>query len=486
MKPIGHGWARRVGAAAALAVTLAAAEFRDPVEAALTPAPPSPPGLEQGRGPLVLRPPDQLERGPLWNRTARPPQGGIVLQPRTPRPRFQPRPPRVEFQEGDRVLLLGEVFESDREHGFLQTRMLSQWPERDLHLRNFGWPGAALLQAETHGGWGPAIEKLLAVAAAWKPTKAFVSLGRQDAVIGGVRTNEFRERFNRFLDRVAALNEQAPVQLVIVSPPAYEITRYGLIDAQAANNRAAPYILATWQVCTNRQIPFANLFGWSLYDSENQRKEAAAQQTAIRYYTSDGATLNAYGLWRLSFGLGLHLRWPHNTWRFGLMADNTMRDGGFGMDILAHHRSKREAWLKGRAWRLPTPNPPGVVDLSENHPQCYIQVTGFDPGIYAMLVDGVEVTRGTHKDWARYMVIAEGPDWGLAEQMRQLVVQKTAAVARWIEVFEDPAARKAAEQEIQRLEEAIAKLRRPPTRNFTWKRVGEAPENPEPNQNPGT
>ncbi|RME94870.1 MAG: hypothetical protein D6766_04755 [Verrucomicrobia bacterium] len=473
-----------LGAAGVLAATLTAAEFRDPVEAALTPAPPSPPGLEQGRGPLVLRPPDQLKNRPVWERTARPPQGGIILQPRTPRSRFRPQPPRVEFQDGDRVLLLGEAFEFDRPHGYLQTRMLSQWPDRRVHIRNLGWPGVALLEAQTNGGWGPDIEKLLTPAASWKPTKVFISLGRQDGVIGGIRTNEFREVFDRFLDRLTALNDESPAQLVIVSPPAYEVTRYGLIDAQAANNRTAPYILATWQVSTNRQIPFVNLFGWSIYDSENQRKEAAEQQATLRYYTTDGTHLNGYGMWRLSFGLGLHLRWPHNTWRFGLMADNTMRDGGFGMDILSHHRSTREAWLQGRAWRLPTPNPPGVIDLSENHPQCYIQVTGFDPGLYALQVDGVEVVRGTHKDWAKYRVIAEGPDWGLAEQVRRLVVEKTRAVTRWAGQFADPPAREAAEKEIASLEDRIAKLLKPPARVFYWKRIGDAPEESEADKKP--
>jgi hypothetical protein len=463
-----------------LALATWAAGPGNPVDDVLLPKPPPPPGAESL--PLVLRP---AEKKPASRPAPRKDRRGvpsslskdavILRPPSVRRTRFGPPPPRFVFQDEDRVVLLGELFQEALPFGFLETRIVSQYPDRDLHFRNLGWPDKGLLALEKDGHPAPPLAGLFRAAEAFRPTVVLISLGKRDAIARG-DTNAFGAAFGRLLDRLSRLNGKDGTRLLVVSPSGYEPTPGALTNARTANDRLAAYVMQTYYAATNRQARFVNLFGFSIWDSTGLRKIAEQKQSTMRYYTDDGVTLNAFGFWRLTFGLERALNWPFNTWRWGLMADNTFRDGGFGIDILSYQRTDSEAKLTTKARRLPTPNPAGFVDREpETKPQCYIQLPGLRPGLYELRVDDRPVLRGDHEEWARYEVISAGPDWIQADKLRRAVVAKNQRVQEWLRRFADPDARQAAEAAITKAEEEIFRLRMPVQRVYHIVRVGDAP-----------
>ena len=451
-----------------------AAEFTDPVKAALAPLPPAPNGLSDL--PLVVRPPESRPPTPSLTGGGGALPDPILRSPMAGRTRGAPPSPGVEFEYDSRVLLLGELFAEEHPLGYLETRLSSQWPEREVRFRNLGWPATGLIALEQDGKPGSELDRLLRAAGTFQPTTVCVSLGREDAGIELAERADFRAAYERLLDRLSALVPEAPPKLVVFSPTAYEPAPSATRDAREANERLSSFILETLHAATNRNLPFLNLFGFSLNDSEIGRRKATEQQTTLRYYTEDGSRLNAYGLWRLTFGMERALRWPANNWRFGYMADNRFRDGGFGIDLRSRSRSARAATLKVLLQRLPTPNPSGLVDRQEDtKPQCYVQISGFDPGLYELRIDDAPVATGTHEDWARYRIIAEGPDWTQAEALRQAIVAKNEIVGRWLRAFDAADQRAALEAEIAAAEARIFELRKPVERTLTVRRTGDAP-----------
>jgi hypothetical protein len=465
-----------------------AAELGNPVDEILAPKPPSPPGA--GAQPLVLRPREAKVSRPAPRRNPRGVPSSLSLEttpimrpPAVRRTRFGPPPPRFVFEDEDRVILLGGLFAESLPFGSLETRIVSQYPERDLHLRNLGWPEGGLLSLEKDGQPAEPLARLLRAAKAFQPTVVMVSLGKRDAAENG-DTNAFGAAFGRLLDRLGQLGPEGKTRLLVVSPSAYEPTPGAQVDARTANDHLAAYVMQTYHAATNRQARFLNLFAFSIWDGAGLRKIAEQKQTSMRYYTDDGVKLNAFGFWRLSFGLERAFNWPPNTWRWGLMADSTFRDGGFGIDILSYQRTDSLAKLITKARRLPTPNPAGFVDLEpDTKPQCYIQLPGFRPGLYELRVDGRSVLTGDDKEWDRYEVISMGPDWIQAEHLRRAIVAKNQHVQEWVKQFDDETARKAAETAIAAAEQEIAKLRMPVQRNYEIVRIGDAP--PKDSKKPG-
>lgn len=431
--------------------------------------PPTPAGV--GDGPLVLRPAAAEERSPVMlgrpasavgERAGRPfPRVLPSTTPRSPSPLLASA---VEFRAGERVLLVGELFEEDRAHGWLETRLISQYPDRDVCVRNVGWPASPLTSLWGEGDPQPEIRRLLAATKAFQPSTVLLSLGWGDAADETSGPEPFGVAVARLLGEFTAPERDGvgQVTVVLVAPPAYEAMPDASVDPRRANERLAGHLMQLYTAATNRALPFVNLFGYSLRDREGCRERAARDGLEVRPHTVDGVRPNAFGLYRLTFGLEAGLRWTRNHWRFGYQEDGALRAGQFGIAVLERSRSDQHARLTTREDRLPTPNPPGELDLDPNaKPQCYIQIPGFAPGRYALEVDGERVLEGDAAEWARYEVIAQGPSWAQAERLRQAVLRKNRLVGEWLNNWEDPRKRATREADIAAVEQEIAQLRQP-------------------------
>lgn len=448
----------------------------DPVADLFEPYPALPPGVrEQPIGPLRL--PDAALGGTN--------AGAIRMAPRG-RPAPPPRPP-FPLKDGDRILLLGDgVFEAEAHQGYLETRLQIQHPTNAFLVRNLSGSAHNRLResdpavAEKDLEW---LTNLVEEVRAVRPDVTFLSYGTAPALGGMSNLVAFSNVYSRLIEGLVTLDTVNTSRVVVCSPLSYEpAAGETLTDLTNRNQVLIEFADTAWQIATRRQLEFVDFFLFSRNDLVAAARERAEGARPKPPLTQGAATPTAYGLWRLCFALERGLRWPSANWRFGLQADGSWREGGFGARIASHVRRDDFVQVNFTEDRLPVPNPQEDVDLlAEFMPACYIQVRALKDGLYELRVDGTPVLRGTHLDWHRYEVIRNGPSWSQSESLRKAIVAKN---ARWLEAWQSraettPADAEAADAAVVEQEAGIAQLKRPVARVYQLVRVGEAPKDAE-------
>ena len=448
-----------VGAACALLLAGIKASAADALPDFFLPFPPRTEAAEAA--PIPLRPLDDQS---------------IPVPPRQRRTLPSGKPPFV-LHEGDRVLFLGdELLRGELEYGHLETRLTSQYPDRNVTFRNLSWltdhpladPGS--VDRLVPDSW---LEPLLHHAVRIRPTIVFLGFGTDAAAAGEPGLEVFRGNLNRLIDGLLTSPEYPPPRLVILGPLSRELATPATGDADDHDDELIHYAQALWEVAASRQCEFIDLYRWSQAEGRRSRALAQPDQEASRALTKEGLRLSQYGYWRMTLALERGLRWAPNHWRFGYLADGGLRDGQFGIELMQRSRSVNHVTARTLEARLPTPNPPRILDTEpDSRPQCYIQITGLDPGVYALEVDGELIVQGTQTEWARYQVISQGPSWDQAEQLRQIIVSKNALLlSRWRS--EDPLQPPGdpADAYVDELESQITTLRKPVPRTYELQRV---------------
>lgn len=427
------------------------------------------------------------------------PDPPVPLQPnpalaRPARREFPPRQPPFELRHRDRVLFLGDSLLADEaSHGYLETRLTAQYPRQELTFRNLSWSDAHPFSPSSIGASAGAnseawLSRLTNLTALVQPNVVFVSFGTAASHAGADGLPAFKQSYERLLDALQVTGANGPVRCVLLSPAYCEPLPDAQPDPAQRNEQLLRYAQAVYDLATNRSCEFVNCHGYLKGETQN----ASATPRPPRL-TEDGIRLSAYGYARLTLAVEQALRWPPNNWRFGLMSDNNLRDGGFGAQILQRQRSEEFATVVLLEQRLPTPNVPGYVELQpDRKPQCYIQLPGLNPGQYELRVDDQKVLNGTDSEWARFEIIARGPSWDQAEALRQAIVQKNAAVTeRWRAVAGQASAASgiagpdlSADPQIVEWEAKIQELKRPVKRKYEIIRAGSRPTTSAPAANP--
>ena len=394
----------------------------------------------------------------------------------------RPARPAFHFKDGDRVVWLGDRFlGGEVANGYLETRLTTQFPDRRLTFRPLLWlTNHPLAQTrELAGDWLP---ELLAEVAAAKPTVALLGYGTTVAQAGPSAVPAFRTNFTRLIEGLKSVNPTNPIRLVLLTPGGQPsaIADEALSGLNATLKSVADLIQTFG---TNEAVEVVDLFAWSMSDGAFVQSEAAKPGMSFPELTDGGTDPSPYGWIRLTFGLERGLGWAPATWRLGYFADGSLRGGGFGVEILERDRSDESATLKLRETMLPASGLGTFVDPPNSRPQCYMQVSGFKPGLYELQVDGRPILRGSHGEWARYKIVGKGPSWDQTDQVRRLIVEKNRLfIERWNpagrtrkESPSDPATILAGDDApIRELEEQISQLKRPVDRRYEIKRVGDA------------
>lgn len=463
------GWSIVLGLAARLTV---AQPVIDPVADLFEPKRGIPAGArEQPVGPL------RLPEASLGSSNA---DATTLRRPTAPR-----RPPFL-LNPGDRVLFLGDaLFEAEATEGYWETRLQIQYPTNAFVVRNLSAsPHNRLRDADP----GPAAQdslwltNLLEEARAVRPTVVFLSYGTGPGLGGAGNLATFSNVYARVIGGLVSLDATVPPRLVVCSPWSYEPgPRETLADATNRNQVLLPFADTAWQIATNRQVEFVDLFLFSRNDLTAAARGRESGGSTHPPLTREQVALTPYGMWRLGFALERGLRWPSANWRFGLMPDGRWREGGFGAQITSHRRTEDFVQVNFTEERLPVPHPPEPLDLlAQPMPHCYIQVRSLKEGLYELRVDGDAVLRGTHLDWNRYEVITQGPSWKQSEALRQALVnrnqlwQNTWTASR-AAAASAAAAVNAADAAVAQAEADIARLKRPVPRRYEIVRIGEAP-----------
>jgi lysophospholipase L1-like esterase len=480
-----------LGSQLILAAVLAQSDD-DPVAALLQPLAPAAPSQSV---PVPAPPaPVPLSDGPVTQ--VRLPDGrtGAVVRASSSRRMLGPRKPSFELRDGDRVLFLGDsLFDREAAYGYLETRLTSHYPDRNVTFWHLGLgTNDALVGGRAPADATKATEdgrkSLLARIGIIKPSVLLLAFGTDAARAGEPGLGRFKTNYNRLLDSITALDPSQDPRFVLFGPIAREKVPVVSAEPTKENESLLRYAQAVNEIATHRTCEFINCFDFALRDAQAARALAEKKRASVPYLTEDGLSLTPYGYVRLALALERGLRWAPNTWRVGIMANNSVREGGFGLRLIQHQRSATNAQLVVLEERLPSPNPPGYLDLEPNtKPQCYIQLPGFQPGRYALKTDGQLVLTGSDAEWARYEVISQGPQWRQAEQLRQAIVKKNECVARlWAAAGGQagegtvPNAFPFADPQLAACQASIARLRKPVKRTLEVIQVESGPPSPAP------
>ncbi len=195
----------------------------------------------------------------------------------------QEPPAAFEIREGDRIVLLGDtLLEREGNYGFLETRMVEQFPDRKFTVRNISWSGDTphgVSRAMFDGpekGW----ERLKEQIAAEKPTVVFlgygmasvlqeltdrandVMLNRDIARYGRdpMTADRFKKELGELIDAITAVDKS--VRLVLLSPIRSEdmrLARPGLPDPTELSRLLDAYSKVIEDTARDRGARFVSL-----------------------------------------------------------------------------------------------------------------------------------------------------------------------------------------------------------------------------------
>ncbi len=323
-----------------------------------------------------------------------------------------------QFNNGDRVVLIGDTFiEREQSCGYIEYTLTTQYPDRDVTFRNLGWSADTPLGVSRAGFDAPekGFDRVKEQIAAFKPTVAFLFYGMAASFDGQEGLPKFIAEMKQLMSAITNSSGRA-VRFVIVSPIKHEKLPPPLPDPTKHNDQLTAYSAALEKLATEQKAEFINLF---------QTLDNSWVTPPHEPLTDNGIHLTEYGYRRAAEMVGMGLWWRHSAWRFGIQTDGTLRAGGYGTRIIEHSKTESSARAVTQNERLDAPPwKPGEPVKALRVPANRIQVLGIKAGNYDFKVDGKLVRVITDKDLAPGWVVNQGPQFDQAELLRQTIVKK--------------------------------------------------------------
>ncbi len=388
-----------------------------------------------------------------------------------------------ELRDGDRAVFIGATFlERDQRYGYLETALVSRFPDRNTVFRNLAWSGDTVFgDARSYfdkpeGGF----QRLATALEQFQPTVALVGYGWAESWQGEAGLESFSKGLGRLLDLLA----QHKARVVLITPPRGESAPPPLPDASAHNAQLDLYSKRLLDIASERGCYTMNLFPLLADEPADSR----------RLLTDDGVHFTAYGYWRLApLAVDSLINSPSGA---SLNAMDT-RVARIEIDVhgpaVAREGEGRIAFSYNRM-KLPSPPPPADSPPSAAAlvpPPPVLAVAGLAAGErYALSIDdhATELTK-TGAEWAAGVRLADDPDRAQAERLRATIVKKNElffhrfrpANETYIFGFrKNEQGRNAVEMPqfdplVAAEEQAIAALRKPPEHRFVLERVAAKP-----------
>ena len=164
-----------------------------------------------------------------------------------------------EFQDGDRVALLGGAFiERLQTHGYLETAIAAGLPQKDLTFRNLGWSGDTVW-GDSRGVFGSradGFKRLVHDVNLAKPTLLVICYGENEAYAGEAGLADFRGGLNALLDGLKPTN----ARVLLLGPRKHEKLGPPLPDPAAYNADLKKYTHVIAAVAQERGHAFIDLY----------------------------------------------------------------------------------------------------------------------------------------------------------------------------------------------------------------------------------
>lgn len=357
------------------------------------------------------------------------------------------------LKTGDRIVLLGGGFiEQERQHGRLETLLVSRYPGADIVFRNLGWGGDTVRGGARTGGYQnpEGLARLLKEVQDLKPTVLFLGYGMNESFDGPRGLAGFIADYEQLLTKLAPLH----ARIVLLSPVYHEDLGRPLPDPAEHNRNLEEYTAALKKLAQKRSVPCVDLF---------QPLRAAKLRDPTLRLTTNGILLTDVGYALAARALDEQLQLPRRTWRLEL--DNTGKIlASTGTEIASITAADGTLRFKAQDAALPFPKV-GTVDGDVQ----FLRVAGLPAGDYRLTIDGVEIVSATGAAWQKGMTIAAGPAFGDAEKLRAAIVRNSDLFYRRWRPFNDHSRHwdymkgdfGLYDKEIAEQERLIAQLRRP-------------------------
>lgn len=162
--------------------------------------------------------------------------GGQEVTPEAPTGVVVEKTKRLEFEDGDRVVLIGNtVMEREQRYGAIEPKLAVALGEKKATVRNLAWSGDTVF-GHARSYFGPpqeGLDRLSAHIELLKPTVVVLCYGSEMAFEGLSGMPEFLTGYRRLLDLFRA--KVAEVRFVIVAPPPLESLPPPLPDLEKQN-----------------------------------------------------------------------------------------------------------------------------------------------------------------------------------------------------------------------------------------------------------
>lgn len=370
-----------------------------------------------------------------------------------------------QLQEGDRVAFLGGgIWEQDRTHGFLETRLTRRFPEAHVLFRNFGWGGDTVRGiARTSGYQNPeGFARLLKEVLTWKPTVVVLGYGLNESFAGPEALPGFVEDYRKLLEALGPLKARC----VLLSPTYHEDLGRPLPDPTVHNQHLQAYTAAIKQLAADRKYYFIDLF---------HPLRQASQPSTGQKVTTNGIQLSALGYSLAAKQVEEQLGLQSAPWRLELdAAGKVVAATGTKVEI--------SSGKKGVQFRC-TDDVLPAVGVGIALYRRVLAVRGLPPGDFLLTIDGQEVLTGSAQEWQQGIVLRSGPEDGQAEKLLAAIRKKNDLWYRRWRPFNDHSRHwtylrgdyQLYDEEIAALEKTIAQLRRPVAHHYALILKGKTP-----------
>jgi putative heme-binding domain-containing protein len=210
--------------------------------------------------------------------------------------------PSFEFRDGDRVVLIGDtLIEREGAYGYIEQRLTTQFPERNVQFRNLGWSGDTP-QGTARASFdfdkpGKGFEKLKEAVTAAQPTVVIVGYGMASSLENPPATPaQFKSDALQLMEAIGSVTTNGPVRFILLSPIRHEEFGMDAREIAKQNETLSLYTKALGEIAYSRKCSFVSLF-----DGLGKSNRAL---------TDNGIHLNSFGYQRAAEAIAQQLGWP--------------------------------------------------------------------------------------------------------------------------------------------------------------------------------
>ena len=319
-----------------------------------------------------------------------------------------PPKPVWELADGDRVVLLGgTMIEREQRFGCWEKRMTVQHPDKNITFRNLGWSGDTVW-AESRGIFDPPAEgyrRMIEQVKELKPTVIFLGYGANESFAGEQGLEAFLAQYKKLIDDL----KPTGARLVFLGPPAHDKVAFPLPNQPQRDRDLKLYRDAIEKLAKEQQAPFVDLH----VPVQEWLANAGENPNLPQLYSENGQHWTEHGYLNTAEYLEEAFGWPQ-IGELTLTADGQVKESQ-GIKVTQTRAGQHGPQFTATLRALP---------LDETRSPFLLTITGLKPGEYALEIDGREVVRWNHDDWAEGALFMGGPDFEQSEKLQEAIREK--------------------------------------------------------------